>query len=581
MGYQISRYGGQIHFIKGKNNVQADFLSRLAPRNIPKYKDHSKIESKINDVALVNLDKVDLSCENKWDTEIQTDPIKPGVDLEMNKLQLEDRHLKAIIDNLKEKGEKSKYYRRYIVLDNVLYYVTSNEELRIVVPSAIQSKIIEETHAGSSGSHIGRDRTFDMLRRRYFWKGLSRQVYDYVSKCDKCNQQNLVAQNAPLQETPIAQYPFQRISIDTCGPYPITENDNRFCVTVTDQFSGWVEVFPVPDKRATTIARILIDQVFSRHSWSRFMTSDNGTEFINEIIKSITEMGHINHIKTSIYHPQSNTYAERPHRTMVDCLAKVSHKDDWDVYVPSFTAAYNSSVSAGRKYSPFFLLYHRDPTVPLDTLLRDRGHYYGSDFFPAALETMHEAYHIVRKRIKYNNQRNRDYYNKNKKKVQFEVGDPVYLRKFIRDGKLDSKWEPHFRVIVKTGPTSFTVQNQLTGITKRVHANDIRHAKMSDLGEVDPTVDHESDDSDDETIVYGDNTDVESELSDEECFERKSTKSDSDEQQATETNRPTRGAKRDAIAKMQAVNAVSDQSIDDIIKDKMSKLFLSFADQLQ
>ena len=113
------------------------------------------------------------------------------------------------------------------------------------------------------------------------------------------------------------------------------------------------------------------------------MVSDNGAKFVNSIISEITRLGHIHHIKTSIYHPQANAYAERPHRTMVDCLAKVtSHpqKRDWDLYLPSFCASYNCSISAGRKFSPFFLLYHREPLLPFDTIMEDREKYCGEEF---------------------------------------------------------------------------------------------------------------------------------------------------------------------------------------------------------
>ena len=595
---KISAYGATIHFIKGKDNVQADFLSRLNPENIPKFPDHDEINSRIDDVNIVNLDKVNLDVENRHhneeiESEKPTQAVKLHCNWEIDKFQINDRHCASIIKSLEEKGTKSKYYKRYVVVDGILHYVNTNEEIRIVVPSVLQETIIKEIHAGSTGGHIGRDRTFDLLRKRYYWKGLATQVYDFVAKCKECNEQHVTSQNSPMQETSIAHYPFQRISIDTCGPYPLTERENRFCLTVTDNYSGWIEVFPMADKKAETIARILVDQVFARHSWCRFMTSDNGTEVVNEIMKAITDLGHIHHIRTSIYHPQSNAFAERPHRTMVNCLAKLSNKHDWDLYVPSFMTAYNSSISASRKYSPFFLLYHRDPVLPLDTILEDRGHYYGEDFLPTALERMHLAYHLVRENIKKQNAINRNYKEKYAKgQVPIDVGDPVYLKKYIRDGKLDKRWESHYRVLEKTGPASYIVQNALTGITKRVHANDVRKAKHSDNGDIIPPTEEVISDNDTDTESESsveddlenetENEQSENEQSKKEQSENKTVKKKQLNEQKSEPvpSRPKRIAAKDALAKMRAVNEVS-VDLDTVIESKLSYMFSQLSEQLK
>ena len=259
--------------------------------------------------------------------------------------------------------------------------------------------------------------------------------------------------------------------------------------------------------------------------------------------------------------------------------------------------AYNSSISSGRKYSPFFLLYHRDPVLPLDTILEDRGHYYGDDFLPTALERMHLAHHLVRENIKNQNLKNRQYRNKNLRgQITIDIGDPVYLRKFVREGKFDRKWELHFRVLEKTGPTSFVVQNTLTGTTKRVHANDIRKAKISDNGDIVPP---------EEEVISEDDTDVESESSPEDDLDDKTEIEDEDEsEKESETkkkellknktkvrskseqesedlpSRPKRSAAKDALAKMRAANEIS-VDIDQVINSKLYDMFAQISEQLK
>ena len=45
------------------------------------------------------------------------------------------------------------------------------------------------------------------------------------------------------------------------------------------------------------------------------------------------------------------------------------NQDDWCEYVPFVTFAYNAAEQRSVGESPFFLMCHRDPKIPLDNLL--------------------------------------------------------------------------------------------------------------------------------------------------------------------------------------------------------------------
>jgi hypothetical protein len=420
---KISSFGGQIQYIKGKDNVKADFLSRIESEDLPA------------DCNLVNTDRVvDYDSDGEEINRIPIwSPVLPqGTNLV--KEQAEDRKLASIMADLRTKGEKSKFRSTYVVIDKVLYHIDRDENTRVVLPDSLKQAVIRETHEGFMGAHLARDKTMEKISSRYFWKGMTKEVYGYIEACVACKKQNIRSMTTPIQETKRAEYPFQHICVDTAGYYRISESGNRYCFTVSDQYSGWVECFALPDKSARSIASVLVDEIFRRFSWPRRITSDNGLEMCNEVISELTKLGHCHHIRTMPYHPQANGRAERAHRTMVSCLAKIEDKKDWDLYLPSFCAAYNSSVSANSKFSPFYLVFHRDPTMPLDTLLHPRETYYGDDFLPQALERLHVAQYWVRKRLKQQADKNKHYLDQQRhaKHVEFQAGDPVYLRNHQR-----------------------------------------------------------------------------------------------------------------------------------------------------
>ena len=58
---------------------------------------------------------------------------------------------------------------------------------------------------------------------------------------------------APLCPIPLS-YPSQRLHVDITGPLPITKRGNRYIPTVQ-----WVEAYAIPNQRAKTYARALVE----------------------------------------------------------------------------------------------------------------------------------------------------------------------------------------------------------------------------------------------------------------------------------------------------------------------------------
>ena len=596
---KISSFGGQIRYIQGKRNVKADFLSRLDPEDIPKSAECDKIAKELEEdcVCVINTDRLPNRPDVLTDTEeedeapLRMSSIPPNLNIELE--QNNDQKISSIRKHLATHGAKSKYHKQYVIRDDLLFFIDRDENLLLEIPKKLQKEIIKETHEGFMGAHLARDKTWETIHSRYHWKGLTSDVYDFIQGCVKCKQQNAQSASVPLQNVERPSYPFQHIAIDTAGYYRTSERGNKYCLTVSDLYSGFVECFALPDKSASSIARVLVEEIFRRFSWPKKITSDNGGEFCNEILTQLTKLGHVHHIRSTPYNPRANGRAERAHRTMVSCLSKVDRKTDWDLYLPSFCAAYNTSVAANTKYSPFYLVFHRDPQLPLDTLLKPRETYYGDEYLPQALERMHVAQYYVRKRLEKQFQRNKTYQDqkRNAKHVEFEAGDPVYIRNRNRTDKLDDRWIPYYRILQKLGPYSYNVQNQVDGKTRRVHAEDLSRAENIDQWQPvnvrtgrqaryvvrDNCQDDESENSDEEICTGEDDSD------------HLDSAEDGDENESTFKNenptRPNRQAKTWASEKIKVMRQIDsdalDRSIASIIEDKISKVFCLLADGLQ
>lgn len=169
-------------------------------------------------------------------------------------------------------------------------------------------------------------------------------------------------------------------------------------------------------------------------------------------------------MKTSYYNQQGNGKCERLHKTMNDILSKKIKEDvsTWDLYINHMLAAVRFHVSESTQFLPFFLLYNRDPVLPLDSILKPRRRYTGEEFHKIALEQIHRPFLMVHKNLQKAKQKQSKYADKNSQDVDFKVGDPVYIKNHRRTNKLDNKWTPYFRIIEQTSPVSFIVRYQLT-----------------------------------------------------------------------------------------------------------------------
>ena len=132
------------------------------------------------------------------------------------------------------------------------------------------------------------------------------------------------------------------------------------------------------------------------HSCVRRILSDRGAAFESDLFGHLCKRFGIKKVRTTSYHPQTNSNAERLHRHYPKALAMLSKTlKDWPRYTQEVAFAYRTTPISGIGYSPFELLYGRSPVLPVDylsssaqELIVDR-HKYELDF-PQRMKAMWE-----------------------------------------------------------------------------------------------------------------------------------------------------------------------------------------------
>jgi transposase InsO family protein len=111
---------------------------------------------------------------------------------------------------------------------------------------------------------------------------------------------------------------------------------HKYLLVLVDTFSGWVEAFPTSNKRATTVASIILTHIISRFGMPTSFQSDNGPEFTSQITQTIIKALNIPWQFHIPYHPSSSGKVERSNRTLKEVLTKLTLELhlDWVQFLP-------------------------------------------------------------------------------------------------------------------------------------------------------------------------------------------------------------------------------------------------------
>ena len=473
----------QFEYIKGIKNTLADTMSRLIEITPEIEQEPEPPGQEFGYDIFETLEPIETTTHyiNELKEEIQIkheaipDDLLPIVDLtesQLEDIQMKDKFIKNIVNRLvaKQQPEGKPYYLEGRLLKKYIYDNKQRFEVTVVSPNCAPLLL---NLAHDQLGHNGTARTYMLLKRTYYWKGMKTDVSNYVKQCKLCQKQNILPVKYVSGHFSAPMAPMEFISMDLIGDFTPSSKGNKYALTVICMLTGYTFCIPIPSKKASDVITAYIDNVYSKFGGSKKILSDNGTEFKNQLFEKIAkELGVEFKCYTAPYHPQSNGRIEGFHHFLKSCMTKhISTTMEWDQVVHLATAAYNFFPNEHSKESPFFLMFGRDPRVPLNTLLTPKIRYMGTEENILSLEALQRIYHLVAENLKI--AKERLHKNQQAYPTKLKTEDMVMIKTHA-EGQFQPIYKGYYRIVSFKGNQVQVVPVE-GGKPHFVHITDVKY----------------------------------------------------------------------------------------------------------
>ena len=323
---------------------------------------------------------------------------------------------------------------------------------QLVIPRNLIPVALHHFHGDPLVGHYSTDKVLDRVRTMCYWPHMAQDVTAHCKACPGCqaNTAHVPGMKATLGTIEVTA-PLQHVSIDITE-MPVTSKGNRYCLTVVDLFTRYVNLYPMKDQTAISVAKCLFEQYITEHGCPQKFHSDRGAVFDSHVFKYLCAHMEIETSMTSSYHPQGNSVVERYHRVLKSQMAKRLQGlgNEWDTILLQVQFSHNSSVHSSTGYSPFFLMHGREPILPSTVLFGARNVYSSTNTPHAYVDNLQDrlrkAFSETTERVRQSHEKQANYYNQKARFSPYREGDIVMKLDPRRSSKIDPRYLGPFKI---------------------------------------------------------------------------------------------------------------------------------------
>lgn len=241
--------------------------------------------------------------------------------------------------------------------------------------------VMRSMYADLSGNgYRGVDTFYEKIRKSYV--GVSRRDVEEFLQRIELNQLDGSAMGLAgralkrVMEPIVVDKPMQHLQMDLIdmssdakhNAYPFPEADAaehggvNYLLNIVDLHSKFLWSIPLPNKSAKLVASAL-QNLFLGYGAPKYLQSDNGPEFVNDLVTQVAARFGVTMRHSKPYNPQAQGQVERLNGTLKRIISShqlATRSRKYIEQLPFLVYAYNTSIHSTTKVTPFQSLFKRD-----------------------------------------------------------------------------------------------------------------------------------------------------------------------------------------------------------------------------
>jgi len=233
---------------------------------------------------------------------------------------------------------------KYSVRDDLLLY---KNKIIIGHSPLLKTQVLTFVHSDPTAGHSGYEKTLHRAKRDFFWKGMRRDIKNFIQECEvclRCKYEN-TSPAGLLQPLPIPTKVWTDISMDFVEGLP-SSREHSVILVVVDRLSKYGHFISLSHPyTAAMVAQLFIFHVFKLHGMPQSIISDRDPTFTSAFWGELIRFQGTTLKMSTSYHPQTDGQTEIVNKCLENCLRCFTQDSPkhWTNWLPWAEYWYNTS----------------------------------------------------------------------------------------------------------------------------------------------------------------------------------------------------------------------------------------------